>query len=101
MLWGATKAAAGRLPRWSARYPQLPSFEAELAQVDLAESCASGRSLSLQRAVDVALGFVEEELTAVANLGARESAAAEMPPGIAQDTVTTGSPRPRSGRGRQ
>jgi predicted ATPase len=62
-LFGATEAVQGLwLHGWA---PQVRAgLEGQLARADLADLRVAGRSLSLERAVDLALRVVEEELAA-------------------------------------
>jgi predicted dehydrogenase len=63
VLWGATEAALQGSRRWAAQFrSEAAILEPELAHADLAERRVAGRSLSLERAVDLALRVVEEEL---------------------------------------
>src|SRR5262249_2307969 len=63
VLWGATEAALQGSRRWAAQFrAAAAALEPELAHADLAERRVAGRSLSLKRAVDLALRVVEEEL---------------------------------------
>jgi len=75
VLWGATEAASQGFRRWAAQFrADAAALERELGmQTDLAERRLAGRSLSLERAVDLALRVVEEELAA-AKLGGNEAA---------------------------
>src|SRR5262245_22604355 len=82
VLWGAARAAAGHLPRWAANPSAHASFEAELPGVDPAERGEPGRSLSFERAVDLALRVVEEELALAATAGAGGSEATGETPSI-------------------
>ena len=62
-LFGATEAVQGLwLHGWAAQF--RAGLEGELAHTDLADRRVAGRSLSLERAVDLALRVVEEELAA-------------------------------------
>jgi hypothetical protein len=69
----------GKFHRWAAQFrAEAAALERELAMhTDLVEHRAAGRSLSLERAVDLALRVVEEE-RAAARLGARPSALREV-----------------------
>jgi hypothetical protein len=67
MLLGATEAALHRLPRWAAILrTQIAPLEAAFPHVDLHQQRAAGRMLALERAADLALRIVEEELVVAA-----------------------------------
>jgi hypothetical protein len=71
---GATDAAQVR--QWPGRLrAEFAPPEPALARGDLKERRLAGRSLSIERAVDLALRVVEEERTAAAKLGTKVSAA--------------------------
>jgi hypothetical protein len=78
-LFGATEAVQG-LHGWAAQF--RAGLEGELAHTDLADHRVAGRSLSLERAVDLALRVVEEELALAATAGAGDSEAAGEAPSV-------------------
>ena len=68
-LFGATEAVQG-LRGWAAQF--RAGLEGQLARADLADRRVAGRSLSLERAVDLALRVVGEELAAASAAEVRE-----------------------------
>jgi non-specific serine/threonine protein kinase len=86
MMLGATDATRA-LRQYTAKLrAEFAPSEAELARGEVKARRDAGRSLSIERAADLALRTVEEELAVAARLGAEESPAAEVPktarPGI-------------------
>jgi hypothetical protein len=67
LLCGAVEAALHGLHGWTAGFrARVALLEGQLARADLADRRVAGRSLSLERAVDLALQIVEEERTGAA-----------------------------------
>jgi hypothetical protein len=87
MLWGAWEAALHVHPRWQYVRRSLAPLKAELARADLNERRIAGRSLALERAVDLALRVVEEELAVGTKIGAQESTASQTPSENAADAT--------------
>jgi hypothetical protein len=82
-LRGAIEASLQPFPRWAAVLrTQLAPLEAECPHVDLDQQRVTGRMLALERAVDLALRTVDEELVAAA--AQASTPVANAPTGIAR-----------------
>src|SRR5262249_26471954 len=96
LLLGVIDATFRRLPRRAERFRVRPDIAAAVSSAGLDEHRIAGRSLSLERATDLALRVVDEELAAASAVEGREGCG----PAASADTPRRQGPgrRPRGCR---